>query len=223
MHSRGALRADAILHLEPADPAPAYIQLERQIRVSVAQGALEPGDHLPSVRALARRLGVSPNTVGRAYADLAREGVIVARSGGGSEIAPRDALDRPALVRVRQERLRTLARQVVVRGLALGLEPAEIAEAVARELAAHGRPVPGDTPPATLGGEEPTLLSARNRFRGTVTAIRAGELMAEVTVRLAEGTETVVAITRASLERLGLRVGSTASVHVKATEQVLGR
>src|ERR671937_2956220 len=140
-HPRDAV-ADAVLQLEADDPAPAYVQLERRVRLAVADGTLQPSDRLPSVRRLAHRLGLAPNTVGRAYAELAREGVIVARAGGGSEIAPREALDRPALARSRQERLRTLARQAAVRGLALNFEPAEIVGAVSAELAARGRPVP---------------------------------------------------------------------------------
>ena len=111
--------ADVVLQLEVDDPAPAYVQLERRVRLAVADGTLQPGDRLPSVRLLAGRLGLAPNTVGRAYAELAREGVIVARAGGGSEVAPRESLDRTALARSRQERLRTLARQAAVRGLAL--------------------------------------------------------------------------------------------------------
>ncbi len=79
--------ADALVEslrmLREDDPAPVYIQIERRIRMGVADGTLQPGDHLPSVRDLARQLGLSPNTVGRAYADLSREGVITARAGGG--------------------------------------------------------------------------------------------------------------------------------------------
>src|SRR6478609_244272 len=78
---------EALRMLRDDDSAPVYIQIERRIRMSVADGTLQPGDHLPSVRDLARQLGLSPNTVGRAYADLSREGVISARAGGGSEIA----------------------------------------------------------------------------------------------------------------------------------------
>src|SRR5438552_18675641 len=133
----------ALRTLREGDPAPVYVQIERRIRMGVADGTLQPGDHLPSVRDLARKLGLSPNTVGRAYADLSREGVIMARAGGGSEIAARDRLDQPALLRGRVERLRVLARQMAVRGLALGLEPDEITEAVRSELAAHGRPISG--------------------------------------------------------------------------------
>src|ERR1043166_2672853 len=145
------LLIDALKALRADDNAPVYVQIERCIRLGVADGTFQPGDHLPSVRDLARKLGLSPNTVGRAYADLSREGTIKARAGGGSEIAARANLDQPALQRQRHERLRVLARQTAVRGLAMGLEPDEIAEAVRAELAAHGRPVSGKPVDSSLG------------------------------------------------------------------------
>ncbi len=212
----------ALRTLHEDDPAPVYVQIERRIRMGVADGTLQPGDHLPSVRDLARQLGLSPNTVGRAYADLSREGVISARAGGGSEIGARERLNQPALLRTRMERLRVLARQMAVRGLALGLEPDEIAEAVRAELAAHGRPVSGSPMAETLGHQEAPLLSARNRLRGTVAAIRAGEMLAEVTIDLREGVQLVAAVTRSSVDRLGLENGGRVSVYVKATELTLG-
>src|SRR6266849_2357780 len=153
---------EALRALRDDDPAPVYVQIERRIRMGVADGTLQPGDHLPSVRELARQLGLSPNTVGRAYANLSREGVITARAGGGSEIGARDRLDQPALLRTRMERLRVLARQMAVRA----------------ELSAQGRPVSGTPMQATLGQQEPPLLSARNRLRGSIVSIRAGELLA---------------------------------------------
>ena len=61
--------ADALVEslrtLHQDDPAPVYVQIERRIRMGVADGTLQPGDHLPSVRDLAKKLGLSPNTVGR--------------------------------------------------------------------------------------------------------------------------------------------------------------
>jgi molybdopterin-binding protein len=218
--------ADALVEslrtLHQDDPAPVYIQIERRIRMGVADGTLQPGDHLPSVRDLARKLGLSPNTVGRAYADLSREGTIKARAGGGSEIAARETLDQPALQRLRLERLRLLARQTAVRGLAMGLEPDEIAEALRSELAAHGRPVSGARLPETLGEREAPLLSARNRLRGRITSISAGEVLAEVNIDIRDGQQVVAAVTRASVDRLGLEAGGPVSAYVKATELTLG-
>jgi GntR family transcriptional regulator len=213
----------ALRTLREGDPAPVYVQIERRIRMGVADGTLQPGDHLPSVRELARQLGLSPNTVGRAYANLSREGVITARAGGGSEIGARDRLNQPALLRTRMERLRVLARQMAVRGLALGLEPDEIADAVRAELAAQGRPVSGTPMQATLGQQEPPLLSARNRLRGTIVSIRAGELLAEVTIDLRHDAQVIAAVTRASIDRLGLETGGRVTVYVKATELTLGQ
>jgi len=62
---------------------PIYRQLIDQIRLVVLRGRLAPGDQLPSVRSLAVRLVINPNTVARAYGELARDGVIVSQRGKG--------------------------------------------------------------------------------------------------------------------------------------------
>jgi GntR family transcriptional regulator len=63
--------------------APIYKQITDQVRLAVATGRLKVGDQLPSVRAMAEELVVNPNTVGRAYTDLAHEGLIESRAGRG--------------------------------------------------------------------------------------------------------------------------------------------
>jgi molybdopterin-binding protein len=68
------------------------------------------------------------------------------------------------------------------------------------------------------GGEMP--LSARNQIRGTVKHIVLGEVMAEVIVDIGV-TEIVAAITRRSVETLGIKVGDEVSAVVKATEVML--
>jgi molybdopterin-binding protein len=221
--SAAAEAVSRVFRVDPADPAPVHAQLARRIRVAVADGTLKPGEALPSVRGLARTLAVSANTVGRAYAELSREGVVVGRAGGGTVVAPRDQINYVDLTRQRQERLETLARQTVVRALAVGLSPDEIMEAVRRELARHGAP-PRSTAHGLLlplGEDEGPLLSARNRVAAQVEHIRLGELLGEVTVALADDSRLVVAVTRTSIERLGLREGKAVTVLVKATEPVL--
>jgi molybdopterin-binding protein len=52
--------------------------------------------------------------------------------------------------------------------------------------------------------------------------MRAGELLAEVTIDVREGQQVVAAVTRTSIERLGLAMDSPVSVYVKATELTLG-
>jgi GntR family transcriptional regulator len=69
--------------------APLYRQIVEQVRKAVATGALTPGEQLPSVRALAELLVINPNTVARAYADLAREGILESQAGKGLFVASR--------------------------------------------------------------------------------------------------------------------------------------
>lgn len=68
---------------------PIYKQIADQVRLAVANGKLTVETQLPSVRALAEELVVNPNTVARAYTDLAREGFIEARAGKGVFIIPK--------------------------------------------------------------------------------------------------------------------------------------
>ena len=69
---------------------PIYEQLIYRMSELVALGALAPGEQLPSVRALARDLGINPNTVQKAYQELERRGVICPVAGKGSFIAGGD-------------------------------------------------------------------------------------------------------------------------------------
>ncbi len=64
-----------------------YLQIMEQIRHRVAVGDWQPGQEIPSIRAMAVDLRVSVITVKRAYLELEREGVIVSRQGRGSFIA----------------------------------------------------------------------------------------------------------------------------------------
>ena len=65
-------------------------------------------------------------------------------------------------------------------------------------------------------------LSARNQLSGTITDVKLGTIMAEVTVDI--GGQTLVSvITRGSAERLNLKAGDTVTVIIKATEVMLGK
>ncbi|HZC79835.1 MAG TPA: molybdopterin-binding protein, partial [Ktedonobacterales bacterium] len=66
-------------------------------------------------------------------------------------------------------------------------------------------------------------LSARNQIAGTVTAVKLGGVMAEVTVQIAGGQELVSVITRASAEHLQLQAGDQVTVIIKSTEVLLGK
>lgn len=65
-------------------------------------------------------------------------------------------------------------------------------------------------------------LSARNQLKGTITNIKLDNVMAEVVIKVGEN-EVVAAITRGSVERLGLKVGDQATAIIKATEVLIGK
>ncbi len=62
---------------------PIYIQLEKNIIRYINLGVYEKDSMLPSVRSLACRLGINPNTVAKAYKSLEAGGVIYTKAGKG--------------------------------------------------------------------------------------------------------------------------------------------
>lgn len=67
-------------------------QLKQQLTWLIANGQLRPGDRLPSVQAMAARLGINLHTVRSAYQKLEAEGLVESRPGRGThvmEIDPR--------------------------------------------------------------------------------------------------------------------------------------
>ena len=71
---------------------PIYEQLVHNIISLISKGVLSADDQLPSVRSLARDLGINPNTVQKAYQELEQRGLIYQAAGRGSFISPGDHL-----------------------------------------------------------------------------------------------------------------------------------
>ncbi len=70
-----------------------YEQLIDNVKNLILMGELSPDEKLPSVRSLARELGINPNTIQKAYAELERQGVIITLPGRGSVVTSKtDAL-----------------------------------------------------------------------------------------------------------------------------------
>ena len=64
------------------------------------------------------------------------------------------------------------------------------------------------------------MLSARNQFKGTVKSIKLGNVMAEVVVAVGD-LEVVSAITRGSVDQMGLKVGDKVVAVIKSTEVMI--
>jgi len=82
-----------MLHLDYRDSRPIYEQVQDGLRRLMVSGALQEGEKLPSVRALASQLTINPNTIQRAYEALEREGYVYSIPGKGSFVAPRKEVD----------------------------------------------------------------------------------------------------------------------------------
>jgi GntR family transcriptional regulator len=109
-----------ILVVDPHSGIPVYRQLVEQIRFSVASGLLEPGEEIPSTRALSAKLGVNPMTVSKAFGLLEEEGVLERRPGRPHVVRQR----RGKSVRAtRLEQLEQALRPVATKTRQLNLEP----------------------------------------------------------------------------------------------------
>lgn len=62
---------------------PVYKQIIHQVQAAITAGRLKEGDRLPTIRALHQQLNVNPNTVAKAYRELAHLGLVSAEHGSG--------------------------------------------------------------------------------------------------------------------------------------------
>lgn len=75
-----------MIQLNYRDPRPIYEQVKDGIRKLAYSGILGPDEKLPSVRELAMKLAINPNTISRAYKELEQEGFIYTVAGRGTFI-----------------------------------------------------------------------------------------------------------------------------------------
>ena len=122
----------AHLSVDNASPVPLYAQIEEGIKQAVARGRLPPGHQMPTVRQLAATLGVHVNTVARAYAELARQGVLSTQPRRGTLVATpsSDRLDREG-----EARLSVIIGRALVEALSLGFPLEQVEAAFTLRLA----------------------------------------------------------------------------------------
>ena len=125
-----------ILHLDPASAVPPYEQIRAQVARMTATGVLPAGARLPTIRQLAKDLGLASGTVARAYRELEAEGIIATRGRHGSFVAD---MVRTPRGDVPDTALSEAAEAFVVRVHQLGVDPThalELARVAFESLAA---------------------------------------------------------------------------------------
>lgn len=118
-----------MITLDLQSRTPIYEQLAEQILHLSLLGVLQENQQLPSVRTLARQVGVNPNTVAKAYQELERQGIIYTVVGKGSFVSPNLlALEIP-----RKSALNELFASVD-KALSRGFSASQILEEISRYL-----------------------------------------------------------------------------------------
>jgi len=133
------------LKLDHSSPVPLYHQITEAIRYRIATGEIAPGAALPPLREAARLWGAHLHTVRRAYAELARRGVVVTRIARGTVVQPtaaRSHADRAAASRLDTFLERVLREARVGHGLGAGelaglLEARRAAESPERKASVY--------------------------------------------------------------------------------------
>ena len=74
-------------HLDPHSGVATYLQIVQQVKDALRLGTIDVGDQLPTVREVVADLAINPNTVAKAYRELERDGLVVARQGRGTFVA----------------------------------------------------------------------------------------------------------------------------------------
>lgn len=118
-----------MIQIDLQSRVPLYEQLQEQIIRLSMLGILDENQQLPSVRALAREVGVNPNTVAKAYQQLEQQGIIYTVSGRGSFVSP-DVL---SLQSLRQAALQEVL-DAVDKALSRGVSQQQLLDAVRQHL-----------------------------------------------------------------------------------------
>ena len=79
------------IRIDNASGRPVYQQIIDQIKRDIALRRLTLDEKLPTVRQLAARLAINPNTIAKAYRQLEQEGIIVTKPGSGAFVANLDS------------------------------------------------------------------------------------------------------------------------------------
>ena len=101
---------------------PIYTQILEVIQYQIVAGRYQPGERLPSVRDLASEAGVNPNTMQRAFAELERNGLVMAQRTSGRVVTENMEM----ISEVRNKLAREQIREIIDKMKKLGFEKKEI-------------------------------------------------------------------------------------------------
>ena len=107
--------------LDYKDRRPIYEQVAEKLEELMLLGILGENEPLPSVRSLAMKLSINPNTIQRAYGELERQGYIYTVKGKGSFVAENSVMKEK-----RKKDLLIQVSEVIDEAIRLGISGEEI-------------------------------------------------------------------------------------------------
>jgi GntR family transcriptional regulator len=117
-----------MLSINSGSAVPVYEQLKRQIRLGIVSGRYRQGYRMPSIRDLAAKLKVNPNTIAKVYCQL--EAFLVSKAGSGFFVEH----STEKLKQIRDELLCELAEEFIASAVELGASPEVIKNTVQKRL-----------------------------------------------------------------------------------------
>ena len=79
-----------MININPGSNVPIFEQIVVEIGKYIALGVLKPDEKLPSVRQLAKDLGINPNTVAKAYTECESLGLTYSQAGRGHFVSSKE-------------------------------------------------------------------------------------------------------------------------------------
>jgi GntR family transcriptional regulator len=118
------------IKVEAKSALPVYEQVKRAIKLVILSGRLEEGDQLMSIRELAMKLQVNPNTIIKVYYQLEVEGFVNSRPGAGYYVK----FDRKKMQRGKWEIFEKVTGDYVSKALDLGYSFEDIVGEISKKL-----------------------------------------------------------------------------------------
>lgn len=128
------------IKIDPKSALPVYEQVKRAIKLAILSGRLEEGDQLTSIRELALKLQINPNTIIKVYYQLEVEGFVNSRPGAGYYVK----LDRKKIQKEKREIFREITGEYVSKAMDLGYSFKEIVDEISARLDTNVQKTGGD-------------------------------------------------------------------------------
>ena len=116
---------------------PVYRQIINLLYYEIGRGHLREGDRLPTIKELAERFQINPNTVAKAYRELDLKGVIASRRGDGSFVSAIEP-EKPLTTKQKAAKLDELMGRLVAEAKTFGIAESELMKHVLERMQENG-------------------------------------------------------------------------------------